>query len=244
VAHLSHKVLLLIILGLLIIPLVSVCADNASAYNPEPDPYWKTAHSMTNFMTSSGPHFVMVHSMSTEIETRGTAWSEADEMGNAIIISTDPENETIPHWTRAHSFNNRMNTIYHWAKADRFNTTMDTETEWVQVHFIYLDGDTNYTWENVSWSQTTFRSVEPTEPVVPVTPGLFDFDSSGWLLLIIYLMILWLPGMLLGLVAPQYGQIIGILIMGIITTMAFSGFILPLFVILLCAGVVLYRGGR
>lgn len=236
----SHRFYLLFFLGVILLSLIAV-APNTLAYDTEPDPYWKTVATVSVYTNSSGPHWLEVATVEVEILSAGPVWEWADDVDLSFTNSTvDPENPNTTYWVRADHVNVRMNTLFHWQKADQVKVGFDTDTVWITGDSFYGDMETNHTWQTVDDVDLTGYSMEK---IVPPNPLPDDSSSeASWMMYLIYLLILWLPGILLGLIAPGYGQIFGTSMMGIVLFMAYPSFIIVFFMIIIGMGTVLLRG--
>jgi hypothetical protein len=231
VAQLSHKFIILLLLGLILLPIFSV---SSVAYITEPGSYWKVVQRVGLNSNVSGPHYVIAETFENYIEVDGPEWLEVDEI-NLMMTNTT---SGAGGWVVASTINVKADTRTTWTFADGMIIRFDTETTWVQTDFVSNDVDTETQFINVS---STFNDLRSDEVIIPVVPEIND-DEVSWLIFILYLVILWLPGMLLGILAPFWGQIIGSSIMGILMFMMYPSFLMVLFMIIICFGVMIYKG--
>lgn len=226
----SHRTIfiILLIIGCIVITLF----PNGESKPIEELPYWKNVHQVDLFQNVSGPHWIYVSFFTGDIETNAPSWE------NVAYVEVYWQNSTITpetYWVIVSKVNLDIDTVSHWQIVSKFSNDLDTITYWENVNSVSFNIDTETQFVNCSSVSNEVRSNEITTPQTkPV--------KATWINFVTYMIMLWLVGMVLGVFAPYYGQIVSVVLMGIVIYMTRPDFLMVLFVIIIGAVAMLLYG--
>jgi len=117
-------------------------------------------------------------------------------------------------WVNVQSAHQGVNTDSDWVNVQTFQGVMDQDPNWIDA-------------------QHADQGIEAQE---------MDISGVNWWMIIIWLLIIWIPAFMLGLLAPGYGTIAGLLIMGALVVVLHPSFMMVFFYMILNGAILFWRG--
>lgn len=202
---------------------LAVISDNAEAGQ------WRTAQTMTNGMDAES-RWIVAHGMNSQALTSPSKWQLVQSM-------VSPTNTLSTNWTVAQSMVNQVTNVHTWVMAHSMIASYDDMTEW---HVAQSMTNTICNEYQTVMAQSMVNAIKPSA-FVGITPH-YVATGPGVISTMIYLVILWLPALLLNHLAPGYGGVIGMLLMGIVLWMSNPSFIIVLFFVGIGMIVMMLKG--
>ena len=175
-------------------------------------------------------------------------WVEAQTFDGTLNYTghaPDPTWKYIQNFTGSAYFN-----ASEWVIVQNFDGAMPSNTTWlpvqvftgearrglpiwteVQVFDSTIDQEPNWTWAQEYTGQVRSRD------------AVYVEGSNNWIEAVVFLVILWLPALIMGWFAPTYGTVIGVCIMGAVLLFQDSAFIFVFVMILINSAVMFWKSG-
>lgn len=198
-------------------------------------------------------------------EAQGVRWMQAQQFdGNYRTNGA--------YWVEVQVFDGQMNYTGHeedptWIYAQNFTgSAYYDESSWTVIQIFDGAGTSNTTWLDVQVFDGQVRRGEPIWTSVQVFEGVIDQEPNWtwaqefngqyrartnvyqpedktWIAPVIFLVILWLPALIMGWFAPTYGTVIGVCLMGAVLLFQDTSFIFVFIMILINGAVMFWKSG-
>jgi hypothetical protein len=216
-------------------------AINAMPIEDDPPlPRWIAAANMNNYISVRDRNWETANIVNIGITTTVPKWITTNVV-TSILYANATSNTTT--WEIIHITDNIIDTETSWEIVHDVSINGHTNTEWIVSHIIEVQISNEFEFIFAHDIENIFNGKERQDLYIIDPFGQGD-DSIAWMMLVLYLIIIWLPALLLGFVAPGYGTMIGVVLMGIVMVMMYPSFIIVTFMMIVSAAVVFYRSGN